>query len=208
MYRWETLAALAEQRVFGIVRAEDAETALATAEAMIEAGLRTLEIALTTPGGLGVIERLAGRPGLTLGAGTVLDEPTARLAILSGATFLVSPSLHPEVIRTAHRYGAAALPGVASPTEIVTALEHGADAVKLFPARGFGPRWLADVRAALPQAPVLPTGGVALDEVPDWVAAGAVACGVGSALTEGGPAAAAQRVRSLVTSLSGPTTVR
>ncbi|MGO1050703.1 bifunctional 4-hydroxy-2-oxoglutarate aldolase/2-dehydro-3-deoxy-phosphogluconate aldolase [Crossiella sp. CA198] len=207
MYRWETLAALAGQRVFGIVRAGDAKTALATAEAMIDAGLRTLEIALTTPGGLSVIEELAGRPGITLGAGTVLDEATARLAILAGASFLVSPSLHPEVIRTAHRYGAAALPGVASPTEIVTALEHGADAVKLFPARGFGPRWLADVRAALPQAPIMPTGGVALAEVPEWVAAGAVACGVGAGLTEGGPEAAARRVRSLVESLAGPATV-
>ncbi|MBP2475806.1 2-dehydro-3-deoxyphosphogluconate aldolase/(4S)-4-hydroxy-2-oxoglutarate aldolase [Crossiella equi] len=201
MYRWEILAALAEQKVFGIVRADSREAALATAEAMIDAGLRTLEIALTTPGGLSVIEELAGREGITLGAGTVLDETSARLATLAGAEFLVSPSLHPEVVRTAHRYGAAALPGVASPTEIVTALEHGADAVKLFPARGFGPRWLADVRAALPQAPVLPTGGVALEDVPAWVEAGAVACGIGSALTEGGPARAAQRVRTLVTSL-------
>lgn len=202
MYRWEVLSELAEQKVFGIVRAVDADSARATAEAMVRAGLRTLEVALTTPGGLAVIEEFSGRPGITVGAGTVLDAATARLAVLAGARFLVSPSLHPEVISTAHRYGVAALPGAATPTEIVTALECGADAVKLFPASALGPRWLADVRAAVPQAPIVPTGGVRVDDVPAWIEAGAVACGMGTGLTAGGPEAAAERVRALLARVS------
>jgi 2-dehydro-3-deoxyphosphogluconate aldolase/(4S)-4-hydroxy-2-oxoglutarate aldolase len=202
VYRWDVLSELAEQKVFGIVRAGDADAALATAEAMVAAGLRTVEIALTTPGGLGVIERLGRRTGIIVGAGTVLDGATARMAVLAGARFLVSPSLHPEVISTAHRYGVAALPGAATPTEIVTALEHGADAVKLFPASAFGPGWLADVRAAVPQAPIMPTGGVRVDDVPAWIAAGAVACGMGAGLTAGGRDAAAQRVRALLERVS------
>ena len=202
MYRWELLTELAEQKVFGIVRADTADAALGTAEAMVDAGLRTLEIALTTPGALGVIERLAGRTGITVGAGTVLDAASARMSVLAGARFLVAPSLPAEVIGTAHRYGAAAIPGVATPTEIVAALEQGADAVKLFPASSFGPEWLAHVRAPLPQAPVVATGGVRVEDVPAWIHAGAVACGLGAGLTTGGPEAAAARVRALLDQLA------
>jgi 2-dehydro-3-deoxyphosphogluconate aldolase/(4S)-4-hydroxy-2-oxoglutarate aldolase len=202
MYRWEVLAELAEQKVFGIVRTETADAALGTAEAMIDAGLRSLEIALTTPGALGVIERLSARPGITVGAGTVLDAASARMSVLAGARFLVAPSLPAGVIDTAHRYGAAAIPGASTPTEIVTALERGADAVKLFPASALGPGWLANVRPALPQAPIVPTGGVRVEDVPAWIQAGAVACGMGAGLTAGGPDAAAARVRALLDQLA------
>lgn len=187
MYRWEILHAVTRQRVFGIVRTATADDAERTAGTMIESGIDAVEITLTTPRSLETVARLAeSRSRAVIGAGTVLDAAAARAAVEAGARFLVSPSLDPGVIRTGHRYGVPVIPGVATPTEMVRALEEGADALKLFPASGVGPGWLADVRAALPQAPIIPTGGVTLDDAPDWIAAGAVACGLGSALARGG----------------------
>lgn len=203
MYRWEIVAAVTEQRVFGIVRAARPEEAVAAAEAMLDAGLRAVEVALTTPGALSALARLTEkRPEALIGAGTVLDETAARAAIEAGARFLVSPGLYPAVIRTGHRYGVPVFPGTATPSEMVRALEEGADALKLFPATGIAPAWLKDVRAALPQAPVIPTGGVTIDDAADWIAAGAVACGMGSALTSGGAHAAGERVPALLDRLA------
>lgn len=199
MYRWEIVQSVTAQRVFGIVRSATAHEAERAAEAVIEAGLDAVEITMTTPHSLRTIARLAeARPHALIGAGTVLDAPAARAAVDAGACFLVSPSLAPEVIRTGHRYGVPVIPGVATPTEMVRALEEGADALKLFPASAVQPAWLKDVRAALPQAPMIPTGGVTVDNAPEWIAAGAVACGLGSALTEGGAEAAGQRVTTLL----------
>ncbi|MFF0311238.1 bifunctional 4-hydroxy-2-oxoglutarate aldolase/2-dehydro-3-deoxy-phosphogluconate aldolase [Streptosporangium sp. NPDC004379] len=203
MYRWEITRRAVAQRVFGIVRSAGAAEATDVARGMLDAGLRTLEVALTTPDALRAIRETVAQapPDALVGAGTVLDEAAARAAVEAGARFLVSPSLHPEVIRTGHRYGVPVIPGAASPTEIVRALELGADAVKLFPASAFGPGWLRDVRAALPQAPLVPTGGVTADTAPEWIAAGAVACGMGSALTAGGPGETRERVRNLLAAL-------
>lgn len=204
MYRWETVQAVTAQRVFGIVRTAGPDEAVAAAETLLEAGLRAVEIALTTPRGLTALARLTEtHPEALLGAGTVIDGAAARAAVGAGARFLVSPSLHPEVIRTGHRYGVPVFPGVATPTEMVRALEEGADALKLFPASAFSPAWLRDVRAALPQAPLLPTGGVTTANAPEWIAAGAVACGMGSALSEGGARSAAERVSNLLRRLAG-----
>ncbi|MDJ1132839.1 bifunctional 4-hydroxy-2-oxoglutarate aldolase/2-dehydro-3-deoxy-phosphogluconate aldolase [Streptomyces iconiensis] len=200
MYRWEITRSALEQRVFAIVRAESYEKATAAADALLGAGITSLEISLTTPFALEAISTLRRETGddSIIGAGTVLDAPSARLAVDAGARFLVSPGLDPEVIRTGHRYGIPVFPGVASPTEMLRALELGADALKLFPASGYGPGWLRDVRAALPQAPVLPTGGITVESAPDWIAAGAVACGMGSALTEGDRETVAKRVSELL----------
>ncbi|MFD7715275.1 bifunctional 4-hydroxy-2-oxoglutarate aldolase/2-dehydro-3-deoxy-phosphogluconate aldolase [Streptomyces sp. NPDC059814] len=204
MYRWETVQAVTAQRVFGIVRTAGPDEAVAAAETLLEAGLRAVEIALTTPRGLTALARLTEtHPEALLGAGTVIDGAAARAAVEAGARFLVSPSLHPEVIRTGHRYGVPVFPGVATPTEMVRALEEGADALKLFPASAFSPAWLRDVRAALPQAPLLPTGGVTTANASEWIAAGAVACGMGSALSEGGAHSAAERVSTLLRRLAG-----
>ncbi|MCK2216026.1 bifunctional 4-hydroxy-2-oxoglutarate aldolase/2-dehydro-3-deoxy-phosphogluconate aldolase [Actinomadura sp. ATCC 31491] len=203
MYRWEIVRAVTEQRVFGIVRSAGPEEALTAAEAVLDAGLRAVEVALTTPRALTAVARLTERrPGALVGAGTVLDAAAARAAVEAGARFLVSPSLHPEVIRAGHRYGVPVFPGVATPTEIVRALEEGADAVKIFPASGLAPSWLRDLRAALPQVPAIPTGGVTLDNAAEWIAAGAVACGMGSALTSGGAEAAGARVTALLARLA------
>ncbi|CAL9346870.1 KHG_KDPG aldolase [Streptomyces sp. enrichment culture] len=203
MYRWEIVRAVTAQRVFGIVRSGGAKEAVAAAEAVLDAGLHAVEVALTTPGALTAIARVCEtRTGALVGAGTVLDAAAARAAVEAGARFLVSPSLHPEVIRTGHRYGVPVFPGVATPTEMVRALEEGADALKLFPASALRPSWLADVRSALPQAPVIPTGGVTIEDAPEWIAAGAVACGMGAALTSRGAAAAGERVAALLERLA------
>ncbi|MGW8377048.1 bifunctional 4-hydroxy-2-oxoglutarate aldolase/2-dehydro-3-deoxy-phosphogluconate aldolase [Streptomyces sp. ODS28] len=200
MYRWEITRAALEQRVFAIVRSDSYERATAAADTLLGAGITSLEISLTTPYALEAIATLRRETGddCVIGAGTVLDAPSARMAVDAGARFLVSPALDTEVIRTGHRYGVPVFPGVATPTEMISALEAGADALKLFPASGHSPRWLKDVRAALPQAPLLPTGGVTLENAPDWIAAGAVACGMGSALAEGDRETVTKRVTELL----------
>jgi 2-dehydro-3-deoxyphosphogluconate aldolase/(4S)-4-hydroxy-2-oxoglutarate aldolase len=205
VYRWEAMQVLTAQRIIGIVRTPAGPAAVSTAIGMLRAGLRTLEIALTTPGGLDAIRavRAEAPPGALIGAGTVLDEATARAAVDAGAGFLVAPNLEPAVICAGHRYGVPVIPGAATATEVVRALDLGADAVKIFPASQHGPRWLSDLRAALPQAPLVPTGGVTPATAPEWVAAGAVACGMGASLTSGGPQAAAERVTALLSVLTG-----
>jgi len=204
VHRFEVAAAIADQRVIGIVRAADRIGADAAVDALLDAGLRVVEVSLTTPGALDSIAAVAARgiDGLVLGAGTVLDAASARLAVLAGARFLVSPAVSRPMIRTAHRYGAAAIPGAASATEIVRALDCGADLVKLFPASAYGPRATGDLLAALPQAPLVPTGGVTLDDAADYVRVGAVAVGMGAALTRGGPQAAGERVGRLLADLA------
>jgi 2-dehydro-3-deoxyphosphogluconate aldolase/(4S)-4-hydroxy-2-oxoglutarate aldolase len=181
-YRWQALATIAEQHVIGIVRAKNADAATETGEQLLAAGLRSVEISMTTPGALDAIEALAG-PERLIGAGTVLDAATARLAILAGAQFLVAPSLDPEMVAMAHRYGVAVIPGAQTPTEIVAAMAAGADAVKLYPASAASPAVLKDLLAPLPQVPFVPTGGITLDNAADWIAAGAIAVGLGSSLT-------------------------
>jgi len=204
MYSYEVAAAVATQRVVAIVRAPDADAARAAVWSLVEAGLQVVEVSLTTPGALEVIAEVAARrvPGLVLGAGTVLDGATARLAVLAGARFLVSPSLQEDVLLTAHRYGVATLPGAATAAEAVRAMELGADLVKLFPASAYGPKATGDLLQALPQVPLVPTGGVTLADAPDYIRAGAVAVGIGSSLTRGGPAEAAERVARLLADLS------
>ncbi|MFF1834556.1 bifunctional 4-hydroxy-2-oxoglutarate aldolase/2-dehydro-3-deoxy-phosphogluconate aldolase [Streptomyces sp. NPDC058231] len=198
MYRWQVMERLARRGVVGIVRATDARAAEKAALRVVDDGLDVVEISLTTPGALTAIARVvAARPDAVIGAGTVLDEMSARLAALAGARFLVCPSLHPAVLACGHRYGLAVLPGVGSATEIVTALEAGADAVKLFPARAFTPDVLRDLLQALPQAPVVPTGGVDAGCAPQWIAAGAIAVGMGGALTSGGAEAVGDLLESI-----------
>ncbi|MFM9435479.1 2-dehydro-3-deoxyphosphogluconate aldolase / (4S)-4-hydroxy-2-oxoglutarate aldolase [Janthinobacterium sp. CG_23.3] len=189
MLKHEIFQAVLARRMVAIVRADHPEGALLAAEACIAGGITALEVAFTTPGTLDVIKTLRQRHGaaVLLGAGTVLDPETARLAILAGAQFIISPSVNVDTIRLCQRYQVLAMPGVMTPTEIVTALEAGADLVKIFPAETFGPAYLKALRAPLPQAPLMPTGGVSVDNLAEWFANGALAVGIGSSLT--GPAA-------------------
>lgn len=201
-YRWEASARIAERRLVAIVRHAETSVAEQVGDTVIEAGLDVLEVPLTTPDALGAIERLTRRhPGALIGAGTVLDATSARLAILAGARFLVSPSLHPEVLQTGHRYGAAVLPGVQTPTEVVQALEAGADLIKLFPADEHAPGYLKAIRAALPQAPIVPTGGIGAANARAWLDAGAVALGVGGSLTRE-PASAGATAAALLAAVA------
>jgi len=180
-YRYEITRAVVRQGIIAIIRTGDASSAVQAAVPLLEAGLTSLELPLTNPGALDAIRQLrAEYPDATIGAGSVLDEASAVAAIRAGARFLVAPNLDEAVIRAGHRYGAAVLPGAGTVSEVVRALEAGADAVKIFPAPT--PQWVGDVLAVLPYAPLVPTGGVTPADVPAWLEAGAVACGVGSAL--------------------------
>ncbi|MFI7102695.1 bifunctional 4-hydroxy-2-oxoglutarate aldolase/2-dehydro-3-deoxy-phosphogluconate aldolase [Streptomyces sp. NPDC050161] len=207
MYRWEITRAALAQRVFAIVRSTSYDEASATADTLLSAGITSLEISLTTPFALEAVTTLTRELGddAVIGAGTILDAVSARMAVDAGARFLVSPNLDPEVIRTGHRYGVPVFAGVATPTEMVRALECGADALKVFPVSGHDPSWLKDVRAALPQAPLLPTGGVTVESAPEWIAAGAVAVGMGSALSGGDRDTVAKRAAELLIRLADTT---
>ncbi|NYH79302.1 2-dehydro-3-deoxyphosphogluconate aldolase/(4S)-4-hydroxy-2-oxoglutarate aldolase [Actinopolyspora biskrensis] len=200
MYRWQAMNVIAEHGVVGIIRAETAQQAGLRARTCLDSGLSVLEISLTTPDAPELIKELRREyPSALLGAGTVLDAASAWTAIAAGAGFLVSPSLHEDVVSTGHRYGAAVIPGTDTPGEIVRALSAGADAIKLFPASRWTPESMRDVLAALPQAPLVPTGGVSLENAPDWIAAGAVAVGMGSALSRGSTDEATARISDLRT---------
>lgn len=189
MLKHEIFQGILERRMVAIVRAADPESALLAAEACIAGGITALEVAFTTPGTADVIKTLRQRHGkdVMLGAGTVLDPETARIAILAGSQFIISPSVNVETIRVAQRYQVLSMPGVMTPTEIVTAMEAGADIIKVFPAEIFGPAYIKALKAPLPQAPLMPTGGVSVDNLADWFANGAMAVGIGGSLT--GPAA-------------------
>lgn len=204
MYRWEITRVALEQRVVAIVRGKSYDEAAATADTLLAAGISSLEISLTTPFALEVVSTLRRevREDAVIGAGTVLDAASARAAVDAGARYLVAPNLSAEVIAAGHRYGVPVFAGVSTPTEIVRGLELGADVLKIFPAAEHEPSWIKDVRAALPQAPLMPTGGVTLADAPDWIAAGAVAVGMGSALSAGDREEAAKRAADLLARLA------
>ncbi|HWB16925.1 MAG TPA: bifunctional 2-keto-4-hydroxyglutarate aldolase/2-keto-3-deoxy-6-phosphogluconate aldolase [Vicinamibacterales bacterium] len=171
-----------------IVRTDNADTAARIAEACADGGVSALEITFTVPGAAGVIESLRRRyaPGrLLVGAGTVIDAETARIAILSGAEYIVAPALSAETARLCLRYQVPYLPGAGTIGEIIAGLEAGADIIKVFPGEVLGPAFIKAARGPLPQAPLLPTGGVSIENVHEWIAAGAVAVGVGGHLTAG-----------------------
>lgn len=204
MYRWEITRAALAQRVFATIRGESYDQAAATADTLLSAGLTTLEISLTTPFALEAVTTLVREVGddAVIGAGTVLDQVSARMAIEAGARFLLSPNLDEQVLRTGHRYGIPVFPGIATPSEAVRAMELGADALTLYPAIAYTPDWITDVRAIIPQAPVLPIGGITVGAAPDWVAAGAVAVGMGSALTDGDRETVTKRLTDLLDRLA------
>ncbi|WP_426109823.1 bifunctional 2-keto-4-hydroxyglutarate aldolase/2-keto-3-deoxy-6-phosphogluconate aldolase [Massilia sp. PWRC2] len=185
MRKMQLLDALLQRAMVAIVRADTADAALRLAEACIAGGMTALEIAFTTPDTLAVLRALHARHGdaLLLGAGTVLDAETARAAILAGARMIIAPSVDLATIALCQRYQVLSMPGALSPTEIVSAMQAGADIVKIFPAEMFGPAYIKAVRAPLPQAALMPTGGVTVDNLDQWFAHGAVAVGIGSSLT-------------------------
>ncbi|MCQ4043127.1 bifunctional 4-hydroxy-2-oxoglutarate aldolase/2-dehydro-3-deoxy-phosphogluconate aldolase [Streptantibioticus rubrisoli] len=206
MYRWEITRAALAQRILATIRADSYDHAAGMADTLLSAGITTLEISLTTPFALEAVTTLVREVGdeAIIGAGTVLDGASARMAVDAGARFLTALNLDPEVISTGHRYGIPVFPGAATVNEIVRAMELGADAVMVFPASAVGPDWLADVRAVLPQAPMLPAAGITPQTAPRWLAAGAVACGLGAPLVEGDRETVAKRVADLLGRIAEP----
>jgi 2-dehydro-3-deoxyphosphogluconate aldolase/(4S)-4-hydroxy-2-oxoglutarate aldolase len=184
--RAEVVEAIETLGVVAIIRLQDASAVKGIVDALAQGGVRALEVTMTVPGAIDLIAQIAPTlpDGFLFGAGTVLDADTAHRAARAGAQFIVSPVLRPEVIKAAHEDGIPALPGCFTPTEILDAWELGADIVKVFPATSVGPSYFKDVRGPLPQVKMMPTGGVSIDNVGDWLKAGAVAVGVGSALLD------------------------
>ncbi len=186
MSRLRVVQEIEASGVVAVIRLKEPEKLRHVVDALMEGGVRALEVTMTVPGAVGLIEQLArSMPAeFQLGAGTVLDPETARHVILAGAKFIVAPTLNLATIEMCHRYDVAALPGCFTPTEILAAWQAGADVIKVFPATALGPTFFKDMRGPLPQIKLMPTGGVTLANAGDWIKAGAVAIGVGTALVD------------------------
>ncbi|AIF67391.1 2-keto-3-deoxy-phosphogluconate aldolase [Terribacillus saccharophilus] len=186
MRKAEVLAKLTDQAIVAVVRADSPEQAIQISDACIEGGLTGIEVTFTVKDADQVIKQLSAQYSenldVVVGAGTVLDSTTARLAILAGASFIVSPTFDAETARLCNLYQVPYLPGCMTIGEIKQAMEAGADIIKLFPGSAFGPSFIKAVKAPLPQANIMPTGGVDLENVGDWLKNGAVAVGVGGNL--------------------------
>lgn len=179
--------------IVAVVRSPDPAGLVDVIAALAEGGVSVAEVTFTVPNAIDVLRQTRQQLGnrVLLGAGTILDSETARAAILAGAEYLVTPTLHLEVIRLCKRYGKLVLPGALTPTEILTAWEAGADIVKVFPAEVVGPAFFKALRGPLPQVRLMPTGGVDLKTAAEFLHAGACCLGIGSQLVD--PHAVAQR---------------
>lgn len=183
----DTLTQIRQLGLVPVVRAASADEAIRAIEAIKEGGINILEITMTVPGAVRVIEEVCERYGDTalVGAGTVLDPETARLCILAGARFVVSPTLNLETIAMCRRYKIPVMPGALTPTEVVAAWQAGADMVKIFPCSALGgPSYIKALKAPLPQIDLIPTGGVSLTTAADFLKAGASALGIGADLVD------------------------
>ncbi len=186
MSRETDLRRVLDGGIVAIIRADSGDQLVQVAEALYAGGIEVIEVTFTVPGVLEIISAVRDTLGdrILLGAGTVLDPESARAAILAGAEFIVCPTVNTDVIRMCRRYDKVVMPGALTPTEVVTAWEAGADVVKVFPADVGGPGYLKALHGPLPQVKLLPTGGVNLETLSDFMAAGACAVGLGSALVE------------------------
>ena len=170
--------------IMAILRADDPKNIIPALEALIDSGIDTVEISLVTPNAVKIIQELHASLGskALLGAGTVLDEESARAAILAGAEFVISPVLSLDVLKISKRYGKMAFAGAFTPTEALTAWENGSDAVKIFPAMPAGPDYIKALHAPLPQIPLIPVGGVTLENMEAFMDAGCIAVAASSSL--------------------------
>ena len=187
MHKSAVLKKIREVGLVPVLRADSEEEALAIAYALEAGGVTILEVTMTVPGAIDAIRRLASEAGdrILVGAGTVLDPETARACMLAGAEFIVSPALNVKTIEICRRYDVAVFPGALTPTEVITAWQAGADAVKVFPCSALGgAKYLKALKAPLPQVEVIPTGGVSLATAAEFLEAGAIALGVGGDLVD------------------------
>lgn len=188
MRRMEIIQEMIESGVVAVIRAESKEQGVKIIEAVKAGGIKALEITMTVPGAVDIIKELSEvykDEDVIIGAGTVLDPETARACILAGAKYIVSPSLNPETVKLCNRYRVPVMPGVMTMKEALEALELGAEVIKVFPGNAFGPSIIKAFKGPIPQGNYMPTGGVNLGNVKDWIEAGAVAVGTGGDLTKG-----------------------
>jgi len=207
MTKQDVLRKIGEVGLVPVVRARSADEAMKVVDAICAGGVPILEITMTVPGAIGVMEQVSRRFGsdVVLGAGTVLDPETARACILAGARFVVSPALNPETIAMCRRYSVAVVPGALTPTEVVTAWTAGADVVKVFPCGAVGgASYIKSLKAPLPHVELIPTGGVSVKTAADFIKAGSLALGVGAdlvdtkAVAEGNAALVTEKAREYV----------
>lgn len=188
MDKEQVISRICDCGIVAVVRAENTEVAHKITEACIEGGVAAIEMTFTVPGAHKVIEDLAKtytNGEIILGAGTVMDSETARIAILAGAEYIVSPYFDAETAKLCNRYRVPYMPGCMTIKEVVEAMEAGADIIKLFPGEAFGPKMIKAIKGPIPYVKIMPTGGVSVDNVDEWIKAGAVAVGAGGALTGG-----------------------
>ncbi len=179
------LQKLSTEKVIALIRADSPDGLLDCARALAEGGLTSIELTMTTPGAIRMLEKATAElPDFLFGLGTVLDAETARAGILAGARFIVTPALRPDVITMCKRYSIPVFSGALTPTEEVNAWDCGADAAKIFPAEFFGPAYIKSLKAPLPQVELVPTGGVTAENVGEFIKAGAFATAAGNSLVD------------------------
>jgi 2-dehydro-3-deoxyphosphogluconate aldolase/(4S)-4-hydroxy-2-oxoglutarate aldolase len=191
MKKEQVLARLKEDCLVAVVRAKNLEQGEKVIQSIVDGGINFIEICMTVDEGspidliAAMVEKYKDNEKVVIGAGTVLDPETARMAILAGANYVVSPGLNVETIKLCNRYRVPCLPGVMTPTEAITAMEAGCDVIKIFPGNIVGPAAISSFKGPLPQGEFMPSGGVDVDNVDKWIKAGAYAVGTGSSLTKG-----------------------
>ncbi|GMQ56400.1 bifunctional 4-hydroxy-2-oxoglutarate aldolase/2-dehydro-3-deoxy-phosphogluconate aldolase [Vallitalea sediminicola] len=188
MKRMETIKKIVDSGVVAVIRAESKEDGMKIIEAVKAGGIKALEITMTVPGAVDIIKELTDLykdEDVIIGAGTVLDPETARACILAGAEYIVSSSFNADTVKLCNRYRVPVMPGIMTPAEALTALEAGVEILKVFPGNAFGPSIIKAFKGPMPQGNYMPTGGVSLENVHEWIEAGAVAVGTGSVLTKG-----------------------
>jgi 2-dehydro-3-deoxyphosphogluconate aldolase/(4S)-4-hydroxy-2-oxoglutarate aldolase len=198
----KTIDALLKYKIMGLVRTNDQATGQAMADAMVNAGIRAIEITLTTPGALDIVEKLSENKDLIVGVGTVISKEDVKSAEKAGAKFIVSPNTDSDVIEKTKSLGMVSMPGIATATEVGRALKAGADILKLFPASTYGPAHLKALRDPYPGQFWCPTGGISLGSVDDWFAAGANLIGLGGPLTRGGLDKVSENVTAFLNAVS------
>jgi len=188
MQRIKTIQRVANEGIVAVIRAESKDQGLKIVEAVKQGGIKMIEITMTVPGAVDIIKELVEHyknEDVIIGAGTVLDPETARACILAGAKYVVSPSLNLDTIKLCNRYRIPVMPGIMSIRDAIEALEAGAEILKVFPGSAFGPDIISAFRGPIPQGNYMPTGGVNLSNVKNWIKAGAIAVGTGGDLTKG-----------------------
>jgi 2-dehydro-3-deoxyphosphogluconate aldolase/(4S)-4-hydroxy-2-oxoglutarate aldolase len=188
MKRIETIKKILDAGIVAVIRAESKDEAIKIIDAVKKGGIKALEITLTVPGAVDIIKEISEiykDEDVIIGAGTVLDAETARVCILNGASFIVSPYFDADTVKLCNRYRIPVMPGIMTVKEAIEALEYGVEILKVFPGNAYGPSIISSFKGPIPQANFMPTGGVNLDNIKDWIKAGAVAVGTGSDLTRG-----------------------